>query len=150
MLEARNAGAFSPAYDILLDGRPLTRWEASWWRSRGTFALDGQTYEVQGNRWGTQFTLLDQFGGTVATAGKLGRREWTVATGGRTYHFRRASWWRQQEDLILDGQPAGWIRRTSMWRRAAQADLPTLPRPAQVFVFAIVLTMWDHQAASAA
>jgi hypothetical protein len=150
MLEARKVGAFSPAYDILLDGRPLTRWEASWWRSRGAFTLDGQAYEVRGNGWGTQFTLLDQFGGAVATAGKLGRREWTLTAGGRTYQFRRASWWKQQEDLLLDGQPAGSILRPSMWRTAAQADLPTLPLPAQVFVFAIVLTMWDNQASAAA
>ena len=37
-----------------------------------------------------------------------------------------------------------------MWRTAAQADLPTLPLPARVFVFAIVLTMWDNQASAAA
>ena len=150
MLEARRVGAFSARREILLDGRPLTRWDGSWWRSGGAFTLDGQRYEVSSNVWGSQFTMSDQVGGVVASAGKLGRRQWTLITGGRTYEFRRASWWRQQEDLVLDGRPVGSVRSTSMWRGTAQADLPGLPLPAQVFALAIVLTMWDAQNSAAA
>jgi hypothetical protein len=148
MLEARRIGAFSARRDILLDGRPLTRWDGSWWRSGGVFSLDGQRHQVISNFWGTEFTMTDQTGGVVATAGKLGRRQWTLITGGRTYQFRRASWWRQQEDLVLDGRPVGSVRMTSLWRGRAQADLPELPLPVQVFVLAIVFTMWEAEAAA--
>jgi hypothetical protein len=150
MLEARRAGAFSARYDIMLDGRPLTRWDGSWWRSGGAFTLDGQRYEVSSNLWGSEFTLSDQAGGVVASAGKLGRRNWALLAGGRTYQFRRASWWRQQEDLVLDDRPVGSVRSTSVWRGTAQADLPGLALPAQVFALAIVLTMWDAQNSAAA
>jgi hypothetical protein len=36
-----------------------------------------------------------------------------------------------------------------MWRGDAVADLPGLPPPVQVFVLAVVLSMWDAQAAAA-
>ena len=150
MLEARRAGVFAARYDILLDGDALTRWDGSWWRAGGRFTLEGRPYEVSSKRWGSEFTLTDQTGAVVATAGRLGRRQWTLVTGGRTFQFRRASWWRQQEDLLLDDRPVGSVRLTSMWRGTARADLPGPPLPEQVFALAIVLTMWDSQAASAA
>jgi len=145
MLEARRIGAFTARRDILLDGRPLTRWDGTW-RSGGAFTLDGQRYEVSSNFWGTEFTMTDQVGGVVATAGKLGRREWTLVAGGRTYQFRRPSWWRQQEDLLIDGRPVGSVRMTSLWRGTARADLPGLSLPAQVFALAIVFTTWEAEA----
>ena len=44
----------------------------------------------------------------------------------------------------------GSIERNSIWHGNAAADLPGLPRPVEVFVLAVVLTMWDVAAASAA
>jgi hypothetical protein len=150
MLQATKAGAFSSAYAITLDGRPVTRWDKSMWRTGGAFTLDGQRFEVRSNVWGTQYTMTDQSGATVATAGKVGRREWTVVAEGRTYAFRRTSWWRQQYDLMLGAQAVGFVRRPSAWRSAAEAVLPTMPVAAAVFTMAVALTSWDSAAATAA
>ncbi len=143
MLTATGVGVFSSAYDVSMDGQPLTRWDHSWWRNRGSFTVEGQRYEVRGNVWSSEFTLTDQSGMTVATAGKLYRRQWTVSVGPRTYVFQRGAWWRQQYDLLQDGQPVGYIRRPSAWRSTTEADLPGLPPAVQVFTVAVALTVWD-------
>jgi hypothetical protein len=75
----------------------------------------------------------------------VGRKSWTVEADGRTYEFRRASWWRQEEELHSGGLPVGSVRRKSIWRGDAVADLPGLPLPVEVFVLAVVLTKWDAE-----
>jgi hypothetical protein len=146
MLRATRVGTFSSAYDITVDGQPVTRWDASWWRSGGSFTIDGQRYDVRGNLWGSEFSMTDQSGMTVATAGKLLRREWTVAMPPRTYVFRRGPWWRHHFDLLRDGRPAGYIRRPSAWRSDTEAELSTLPLAVQIFAIGIALTVWDAAA----
>jgi hypothetical protein len=42
----------------------------------------------------------------------------------------------------------GSVRRKSMWRIGAVTDLPGLTTPVEVFVLAVVLTMWDSAAAT--
>jgi len=37
-----------------------------------------------------------------------------------------------------------------VWRSDAEAELPGLPMPVQVFVLAVALTTWDAQAAAPA
>jgi len=69
---------------------------------------------------------------------------------GRTHQFRRTSAWRDDQELLVDGQRVGSIRRPSVWRTNAIADLPTLPLATQIFVLCVVLTMWDNNAAAAA
>jgi hypothetical protein len=73
-----------------------------------------------------------------------------VEAAGRTYEFQRTSIWGQKQELHSAGQRLGSIERTSFWRSDATADLPGLPLPVQIFVFVVVLTMWDRASASAA
>jgi hypothetical protein len=73
-----------------------------------------------------------------------------VTAGGRTYQFQRASIWRGEERLIVNEQPVGAVRRTSVWRGHAVADLPGLSLPVQAFVLVGVLTMWDASGAAGA
>jgi hypothetical protein len=40
----------------------------------------------------------------------------------------------------------GSVRRNSIWRSDAVADLPGLPLTVEVFVLAVVLAMWDSEA----
>jgi hypothetical protein len=143
MLKATKVRRLSSTYDITADGRPVTRWEASVWRSAGTFTLEGRRYRVRSNAWGSQFTMTDEAGTTVATAGKVSRREWTVAMAGQTYAFRRPSWWRNQFDLVVNGQAVGGVRRISSWRTDVEANLPNLPLAAQVFTVGVALLTWE-------
>jgi hypothetical protein len=150
MVKATKVSVWSNHYHIDVDGRRVTTWNGSAWRSRGSFDLDGRTYQVRGNAWDTQFTMTDESGAVVAVAAKLGRREWTVTAGGQEYRFRRASAWRRDERLVVGGVDVGAIRRPSMWRSDIEADLPGLPVPVQIFTVGIVLTRWDRQAAAGA
>jgi len=151
MLVATKSGFWSNAYDIAVDGRPLTRWSRSFWKSGGTFMLDGQPYSVRANAWGTKFELSDARGAVLAGAQRVGRKRWTVTSGGRQYDFQRASAWRSDQLLMSGGQAVGSIRRTSAWSGRAEAQLPGLALVVQVFVLAVVLTMWaNNQAAAAA
>jgi hypothetical protein len=148
MLTATKPSLWRRRYDITVDGRPIARWESSWWRTGGAFELDGQRYEVRGNAVGSRFELTDPVDQPLASATRVGRKRWTVTAGDRTYQFRRASLWRGDQELLVGEQAVGSIRRTSVWRNSAVADLPGLPVPVQVFVLCVVLAMWDAAAAA--
>jgi hypothetical protein len=150
MLTASKVSVWRNRYDLALDGSPLATWEGRVWKTGGTFDLAGRSYDVRSNTWGTRFEMTDQVGVTVAAADRVGRKRWSVEAGGRTYRFQRTSFWHSEETLMADDQPVGSVRRTSVWRGDAAADLPGLPLPVQVFVLVVVLTMWDSQAATAA
>lgn len=155
MLHAKKVSLWKTRYEITDAGRVLATWEGSIWKSGGTFDLDGRRYEIRGNLWGSKFGMVTEDGedgedGTVvATADRVGRKRWTVETGGQIYEFQRASIWRQEEILCSAGRQLGTVKRTGLWRSDATADLPGLPVPVQIFVLAVVLTMWDHQSAAA-
>ena len=150
MLEARRTSVWKNRYDIIADGRRLATWDESSWKIGGTVALDGRRYEVRANMWGTTYAMVDEAGTPIASADRVGRKNWTVEADGRTYQFHRMSMWRQEEELQSEGQRVGSVKRNSIWRGNAVADLPGLARPVEVFVLAVVLTMWDVAAASAA
>lgn len=119
------------------------------WRTGGRFEVDGRRYEVSSNAFGTTYQMVDAVGVVVASAKRVGRKNWTVEANGVTYEFRRPSWWRQEDELISHGEPVGYVRQASAWRGDAAADLPGLPLPIQVFVLCVVLTMWNQSAAAA-
>jgi len=150
MLEARRISLWRNRYELVADGQPLATWEGRFWRSGGTFDVAGRRYDVKANVWGSRFELTDEFGMMVAAADRVGRRRWAVEAGGRSYQFQRASLWRSEEVLVADGRPVGSVRRVSLWRGDAVADLPGLPLPLQVFVVVVVLSMWDARTAAAA
>jgi hypothetical protein len=150
MVEARKVSLWRNRYDLTADGERLATWEGRSWRTGGTFELAGRRYDVRSNAWGTRFEMTDQAGMIAATAERVGRKQWTVAANGRSYQFRRASMWRAEQLLVDDDRPVGSIRRVNRWRGDAVAELPGLPLPLQVFVLAVVLSMWDAQAAVAA
>ena len=147
---ARKASAWRSRYQIVVDDRPAARWDSGMWKSGGTIELDGRLYRVRGNVWGSRFSMVDDFDTPVATANRVGRKQWTVEAGGRTYHFQRASIWNNTQELHADGGKVGYVKRTSFWRGDVAAELPGLPLPVQVFVVGVVIVMWDAQAAAAA
>jgi len=149
MIEARKASVWKNRYDIIADGRRLATWDGSSWKAGGTVELDGRHYEVRANMWGSTYAMVDEDGTRIASADHVGRKNWTVEADGRTFEFRRASWWRQEEELHSEGLQVGSVKRNSMWRGDAVADLPGLPLSVEVFVLAVALTKWDSEAASA-
>jgi hypothetical protein len=151
MLEARKASLWNRTYNITVDGVSVVTWKGSLWKSGGQFEVGGRRYRVTSNTFATGYQMVDEAAGVVAAAAKrVGRKNWTVEAEGRTHQFRRASMWREEQELLVDGRRVGSVRRPSVWRTTAIADLPTLPLATQIFVLCVVLTMWDNNAAAAA
>jgi hypothetical protein len=150
MLRATKTSLWKNRYTIAVDGLEVAVWDGSFWNVGGSFQLEGREYRVSANLWGSKYGMVRDDGVPVAKADHVGRKRWTVESDGRTYEFQRASLWRQDQELRSGGESVGSIRRTSMWRSDATADLPGLPLPVQIFVLAVVLTMWEAAKASAA
>lgn len=149
MLRAEKDGVFRRGFRIAADGREITTFDPSWWRAGGTFELDGHEYTVRGNMWGGKYGMVDERDTPVAAAAKVGRKEWTVEADGTVYRFRRSSFWSSEQALMQDDREVGRISKISAWRSGAVAELPGLSLPLQVFVVAVVLTMWEQQRAAA-
>lgn len=149
MLLAEKDGVFSRTYRITEDGREVTSFRTSWWASGGTFVLDGREFTIRSNMWGGKYGMADENEAKVAAAEKVGRRNWSVESADEVYRFRRTSILRSEQALMRDDQEVGLIKRASMWKGGATAELPGLSLPVQVFVVAVVLTMWEQQAAAA-
>ncbi|GAB3837849.1 hypothetical protein ACFFMR_20095 [Micromonospora andamanensis] len=149
-MEARKVSVWRNRYDVTDRGREITVWDRSMWRSGGEFALDGRRFQVRSNVWGTRYTMVDDAGTLVASADRVGRKRWTVEASGQTYHFRRRSAWGSEEELILGDTRVGSIRKTSFWRGDVAIELPGLATELQLFVFGVVISMWDAQAAAGA
>ncbi len=49
---------------------------------------------------------------------------------------------------MIDGQPAGSIRRSHLWSGTTSASLPGLPLYLSVFALLVVLSGWDLAANS--
>lgn len=150
MLRAERDGLFSRSYRITEDGRDLTAFESRWWTSGGSFSLDGHTYRIRAGMWGGRYGMTDENEATVASAERAGRRNWTVDTPEGAYRFRRASMWRPDQLLLCEDREVGAVRRAGRWTGGAVAELPGLSLATQVFVVAVVLTVWEQQAGAAA
>jgi hypothetical protein len=149
MLTARKTSAWKREYVIESDGRVLTTFTPSWWQTGGTFDIDGHEYTIRQNFWGVKYGMAMADGTVVAGADRVGRKNWTVDAEGRTLHFRRASIWSGDQVMVEGDREVGTIRRISWWKGGAEADLPDLDPALQVFVVAVVLTMWNNQATAA-
>ena len=130
MIEARRTSLRASRYDIVVDGAGVATWSGSAWRPGGTMEL-GRRHEVRGNVWGSMVAMVvewhaDRVGGSrrPQELDRRGRRGHlpvpvgvTVASEERAH---RQAW-------------VGSVRRASVWRGDAVADLPGLPLAA-VFV----------------
>ncbi|OLT09754.1 hypothetical protein BJF78_05875 [Pseudonocardia sp. CNS-139] len=142
MLRASRVGMLSTRYEISEADAVLCTWKPTAFFGGGEFVLDGRRFEVTRGGWtGRRYRLFDETGEQVATADGVGRLAWTLETGGVTYSFERTSLFRNEH--VLAGEP-GSVRRTSAWFGEAEADLPGLPQPVQVFVLASLLSVWDE------
>ena len=148
MIEARRTSHWASRYDIVADGERVASWRGSAWTSGGIVELAGRRYDVRGNLWGSTFGMVDESGTRMASADRVGSKSWTIEADGVTYRFRRVSPWRHEEELHAGGVRVGSVRRTSIWRSDAVADLPGLPLAVAVFAVAVVLTTWDSDAAA--
>lgn len=150
MLRAERTSVWRRDYKFTQDGAPVSTFSSHWWRSGGQIQVEGREYRIVSTVWGRTYTMTDSAGTVVATAERAGRKHWTVTADGRSYRFRRASVWSSEQHLVEGDRTAGTIRKSSWWRGGAEATLPGLSLPAQLFVVAVVLSVWEQQNAAAA
>ncbi|WP_020521699.1 hypothetical protein [Catelliglobosispora koreensis] len=148
MLTITRPSAWRSQYEIHSRGRLLATWKKETWKAGGEIVIGQQSYVVRSSVWGNKHTLIDQGGGELALADRVGRKRWTIASGAHLYQFQRASLWRADQQLLINGQPKGYIRRASGWRFGAEAELSALPLPVQIFAVAVVLSLWEQAAAA--
>jgi hypothetical protein len=145
VLRASRAGVLSTRYEITRDDAPLCTWTPSAFLGGGSFVLDRRRYDVARGGWtGRRYRLLDDSGALVALADGVGRSYWTVEAGGVTHRFERPSLFRRDQVLVRDGEQVGAVRRTGAWSGEAEADLPGLEPPVQVFVVVSLLAVWTE------
>ncbi|MEU4242542.1 hypothetical protein [Actinoplanes sp. NPDC026619] len=149
MLVAERVSMWRGRYRMVADGREIATWDPSWWRTGGDFEVDGHRFGVRANGWGTKYRMLDEAGNEVALVERAGRKHWSVRADGRTYEFRRASMWGNQQEMLLDGVTVGSMRRTSGWTGAIEADLPGMPLPLQIFVVGAQIARWQAEQSAA-
>ena len=148
-MEARRRSAWRNDYEIAAEGRPLAAFTGSLWRGGGALVVEGRHhYEVRSSAWATAYSLAGDGGALVASAQRVARKDWSIDAAGVTYAFRRSSMWSLEQEHVVQGMPMGTIRRTSMWRGDAVADLPGLPPLVALFAVVVVLTTWDVAAAA--
>ncbi|WP_229072873.1 hypothetical protein [Actinoplanes sp. DH11] len=150
MLKAEGRGFWKNKYDLLHDGVKVACWDPSMWSTGGSFTLDGRSYRVRANGWGTKYTMTDDQDAVHASAVRVGRKNWTVEADGRVYEFQRTSSWRNDQQLVHNGIPVGTIKRRNSFSSKVEADLPGLPLPVQIFVLGVLISLWNSQAAAAA
>lgn len=148
MIHARKVSIWTGGYEIVENGRRIATWERSLWTTGGTVEVGGRRYTVRANLLGGTSTMVEIGGARVGTAHTVGHKDWTIEADGATYHFRRALAWRHEEQLHDRGRRLGAVRRTSIWRDDASANLPGLPRTVEVFALVLVLTTWEWDAAA--
>jgi hypothetical protein len=129
-------------------GSPLV--DGSSWKAGGTVELAGRRYEVRANLWGSKYGMVDEDGTRIASAdrvgGKTGRSRRTAEPTSSAARHGGA----KRRTCAPRGDAWGSVKRDSIWRGDAVADLPGLPLSVEVFVLAVVLTKWDSDAATAA
>lgn len=150
MLIARRASVWRSRFEILADDEPVASWDGAIWSGGGDITIEGRHYRVRGNAWGTRYAMTDDHGVPVATADRVGRKQWSVEADGRAYEFRRASFLSGEQELHSGGRRVGSVRRCGRWKRDVAADLPGMPLPVQLFVLGTVITMWEAQSATMA
>ena len=147
MIQARKRRLWDGRYDLLEDGRKVATWEHSRWATGGRFELEGRSFTVRADLLADEASLTEPGGRQIATLRGFRRKHWSIEAAGTTYHFSRAAPWRHEERLHDGGRALGTVKRTTIWRGDAEADLQGLPRVVEVFAVAMALSRWQSDAA---
>lgn len=147
MLQARPVRAFSRDYHLEDDGRTIATLDVSWWKDAGTFAIDGTEYSLSREHLMDGAFVLQGDGEELARATKPSafRSRFDLEIGDGWYSLARTSALGRAYRVVDEDAEVGTIRPAGWLTRRALVDLPSeWPLPVQVFVFWLVLVMWNR------
>jgi len=153
MLEARPRNLFSRDFFIEANGREVSKLEVSLWKEAGAFATEGQPYRIYREGWMSGAFLLESRGRQVARAIKPSafRSQFELELNGHRYFVQRAALFGRTFTVLREGVEVGSIRPVSVFSRKAVIDLPSdWSLPVKLFVFWLVLVIWNRDQRAAA
>ncbi len=149
MLIADRRGFFRRRYEVRDDAAgdvAPVELVLSTWAPSGEFVLDGRVHWIRLRR---RFLLghdgsLHVDGRELARAEGVGTSDWTLQADGCLYRFVRPHLIRRTQHMVEAGEPVGTVRKVPL-TSGAEADLPLLPLPVQLFVVGALLLVWEEE-----
>lgn len=152
MIEATPKSTFSSDFELSMDGRSLALLDLGSWREAAEFVIDGEAYTLSRERSMSGSFLLKKGDQVMAEAVKPSafRETFELEHERECYVIRKPSIWRREFEVLRLGSRVGRIFPAGSFSRRALVDLPSeWPIPVQVFVFWLVLLIWNRAAAAA-
>lgn len=152
MLVVQPRGAWKRGFDVLDgSGTVVGAFEGSAWREGGRIRAGGREWEFRRDR-SRRLALVGPDGEHAAAERlSLWSGRWQLTTGGHTYELAKGFWLSQRYELQEGGTAVGTLRPRGAFGRRAEVTLPPeLPPPVQVFVIAVVMTLWRRENSAAA
>lgn len=148
MLQAQKRGFFKRSYELTERGSRVADL-ADIKREGCEFTVGGHSYRIQRER--SKRFLLNGPGGEEAVAERDGGRRWRISSSAGSFELVKPSMWRSHWELQVNGQAVGRIEHAGGFGRLSKAELPAeVPRALQVFVYYVVLMVWEREASAAA
>ena len=147
MLEAITH-ALSRDYTILDNGQEVGSIVQSVWREKATLDLGGYGeygYIMYHKGAVSRNYCLELNGQMVAEAQKSPwQHNYEIYCAEGQFSLNRRSLWSGNYVLLIGGQEAGSISRTSVWKRNVEAELPNVSPPIACFMIWLVIISWQE------
>jgi hypothetical protein len=153
MLEAKPLGLFSRDFDVESEGRKIAFLDVALWREAGEVLIEDQPYKLYREGLMSGAFVLEKEGRIVARAMKTSafRAHFDLELRSHRCSLTRTSLFGRSFSVLQGSEVIGSIRPAGVFTRRAIIDLPRdWPTPVQVFVFWLVLVIWNRDRSAAA
>jgi hypothetical protein len=153
MLEAKPVSMFSRDFSIEAEGKRIALLDVSCWKEAGEISIEDESYRLFRERLMSGAFILEKEGQAVARAIKPSafRSRFDLELAGRHCTLNPDSFFRRSFSVLQNDVAVGSIRRAGLFTRRAIIDLPgDWSLPLQVFVFWLVVVIWNRDDSAAA
>jgi hypothetical protein len=153
MIEAKPIDLFSRDFGIEDGARRIALLDVAFWREAGEVSIEGRPYRLYREGLMSGDLLLESAGRPVARAAKPSafRSRFEIELDAHHYTLQPTSLFGNGFSVLQDGAVVGTIRRAGLFTRRTLIDLPSdWSVPVQVFVFWLVLVIWNRNDSAAA
>ncbi|HEV7653844.1 MAG TPA: hypothetical protein VGP36_03780 [Mycobacteriales bacterium] len=151
MLLVRPRGSFRQGFDVLdQGGAPVGAFLGSAWRESGRIQAGGEEWEFRRERYRRLSLAGPQGVYAAAERVSLWSGRWRLTTGGQAYELVKGGWFSRRYELLAGDAVVGELAPRGVFGSKAAVELPPqLPPAVQVFVIAVVMTLWRREQNSA-